>query len=322
MTMLSEFDWSSLVYVGVFLGVLMAFEGLRQIVTRSESLSEVRNRRMRMIAAGASTEDLLRILKPGRDGWQFAALPVVGTLPADLRKAGLTIRPGVFLTLAGGGAAVLALAASTAIPAWFAGIVALQTCVVAPLVWVRVRRNRRMDALVAQLPEALDLMARGLTVGHPLNATIASVASDMKDPVATEFGIMVDQISYGDDLVDAFMDFAERSGLEDARYLAVAVAIQHGTGGNLARVLDTLGRVIRDRLAMRRRITAISAEGRLTSIFLSCLPLVILGATSITAPGYYVDVSGDPLFKPFAIVVGTLVVTNFLVMRRLVNFRF
>ncbi len=322
MTVLSEFDWSSLVYVGVFLGVLMTFEGLRQLVTRSESLSDARNRRMRMIAAGASTEELLRLLKPGRDGWQVDGLPVFGTLPADLRKAGLTIRPGLFLMLAAGGAAVVAMAASTIVPAWMAAGVALLLCVVVPLIWVRVRRNRRMAALVTQLPEALDLMARGLTVGHPLNATIASVASDMKDPVATEFGIMVDQISYGDDLVDAFMDFAERSGLEDARYLAVAIAIQHGTGGNLARVLDTLSKVIRDRLAMRRRIKAISAEGRLTSIFLSCLPLVILGATSITAPGYYADVSGDPLFKPFAIVVGTLVVANFLVMRRLVNFRF
>ena len=322
MTRLSEFDWSSLVYVGVFLGVLMMFEGLRQLVTRSESLSEARNRRMRMIAAGASTEDLLRLLKPGRDGWQLDGLPVFGTLPADLRKAGLTIRPGHFLTLASGAAAVVAMAASTVVPAWIAAGVALLLCLALPLIWVRVRRNRRMAALVAQLPEALDLMARGLTVGHPLNATIASAASDMKDPVATEFGIMVDQISYGDDLLDAVMDLAERTGLEDARYLAVAIAIQHGTGGNLARVLGTLSKVIRYRLAMRRRIKAISAEGRLTSIFLSCLPLVILGATSITAPGYYVDVSGDPLFRPFAIVVSTLVVANFLIMRRLVNFRF
>ncbi|WP_167852628.1 type II secretion system F family protein [Pseudotabrizicola sediminis] len=321
MTRLTEFDWSSLVYVGVFLGVLMTFEGIRQLVSRSESLSEARNRRMRMIAAGTSTEELLRLLKPGRERWQLQGLPFFGTLPADLRKAGLMIRPGLFMMLAGGGAAVLALATSTALPAWLAAGPALLLCIVAPVIWVRVLRDRRMAALVAQLPEALDLMARGLTVGHPLNATIASVASDMKDPVATEFGVMIDQISYGDDLVDAVMDLAERTGLEDARYLAVAVAIQHGTGGNLARVLDTLAKVIRDRMAMRRRIKAISAEGRLTSIFLSCLPLVILGATSITAPGYYVDVSGDPLFRPFAIVVAVLVVANFLIMRRLVNFR-
>ncbi len=322
MTLLTEFDWSSLVYVGIFLGVLMTFEGLRQIASRSESRSEARNRRMRMIAAGASTEELLRLLKPGRDGWQLDGVPFLGTLPADLRKAGLLIRPGLFMMLAAGGTAVLALAASTVVPALLAGAIAVLACLVVPVIWVQMLRNRRMAALVAQLPDALELMARGLTVGHPLNATIASVATDMKDPVATEFGIMVDQISYGDDIVGSVMDLADRTGLEDVRYLAVAIAIQHGTGGNLARVLETLSKVIRERMAMRRRIKAISAEGRLTSIFLSCLPLIILGATSITAPGYYVDVSGDPLFKPFAIIVSVLIVANFLVMRRLVNFRF
>jgi len=322
MTLLSEFDLTSLAYTGVFVGVLMIFSAVSQLLSRNESLTEARNRRMRMIAAGATTEEPLRLLKPGRDGWRFEGLPFFGSLPTDLRKAGLMIRPGLFIMLAAGGAAVVALAASTVVPAWLAACIALLLCLVMPTIWVRVLRNRRLAALVAQLPEALDLMSRGLTVGHPLNATIASVATDMKDPVAMEFGIMVDQISYGDDLVDAFLDLAERTDLDDTRYLAVAVAIQHGTGGNLARVLGTLSKVIRDRMAMRRRIKAISAEGRLTSIFLSCLPLVILIATSLTAPGYYYDVSGDPLFKPFAIVVAVLVVANFLVMRRLVNFRF
>lgn len=178
-----------------------------------------------------------------------------------------------------------------------------------------------MAALVRQLPEALDLMSRGLKVGHPLNATIASVATDMNDPIATEFGIMVDQVSYGDDLVNAFMDFADRTELEDVRYLSVSVAIQAGTGGNLAQVLGTLAKVIRDRITMRKRIQAISSEGRLTSNFLSLLPLFILVSTSISSPDYYAGVSTDPLFMPFAVVVGVLVVVNYLVMRRLVSFK-
>ncbi len=72
---------------------------------------------------------------------------------------------------------------------------------------------------------------------------------------------------------------------------------------------------------MRKRIAAISAEGRLTSKFLSALPLIILGATSITAPDYYSGVSGDPMFKPLAFVIGCLVVGNYFIMRRLVDFR-
>ena len=72
---------------------------------------------------------------------------------------------------------------------------------------------------------------------------------------------------------------------------------------------------------MRKRIQAISSEGRLTSNFLSLLPLFILVSTSISSPDYYAGVSTDPLFMPFAVVVGVLVVVNYLVMRRLVSFK-
>lgn len=321
MNSLPQFEASSLAYVGVFLGALLIFEGLRQIITRSESRSEARNRRMRMIAEGASTEDLLRLLKPRADGWRLNSLPLIGTLPADIRKAGLTIKPGAFLSLCLGATAVLALAASTVISPVTSAGVAVLLCLVLPLLRLRALRNKRMKELTKQLPDALDLMARSLKVGHPLNTSIAAVARDMRDPIASEFGTVVDQVSYGDDLVDAFMDFADRMDIEDVRYLAVSVAIQHGTGGDLARVLSTLSKVIRDRMAMRRRIQAISAEGRLTALFLSALPLVIFVGSSVTNPGYYWDVAGDPLFRPFAVIVVGLTIGNYIAMRRLVNFR-
>jgi tight adherence protein B len=322
MTWLPGFETAALAYAGIFLGVLLAFEGLRQMLSRRESRGDARNRRMRLIAQGATTAERLSILKPDHDAWRFSRLPVFGTLPSDLARAGLNIRPGLFLTLCASAAAVVGLAASTVTAPAAAAVIAVGLCLGVPALWVRARRKKRMNALVAQLPDALDLMARGLTVGHPLNATIASVAEDMTDPVAMEFGIMVDQIAYGDDLPDAFLEFAERTDLEDTRFLAVSIAIQHGTGGDLARVLMTLSKVIRDRMTMRHRIKAISAEGRLTSVFLSFVPVAILGATSIFSPDYYAGISDDPLFRPFAIIVAALVVANYLAMRKLVNFRF
>jgi tight adherence protein B len=135
-----------------------------------------------------------------------------------------------------------------------------------------------MEKLVAQLPDALDLMARGLKVGHPLNVTVASVATEMSDPIGSEFGLLVDQVSFGTEIADAFADLADRTDLEDTRSLAVSVGIQHGTGGNLARVLNVLAKVIRDRATMRRKITAISAEGRLSAFILSVLPFGIFGS--------------------------------------------
>ncbi|MFN0114977.1 MAG: type II secretion system F family protein [Paracoccaceae bacterium] len=308
-------------YAGMFLGALAAFEGLRQLASRGESGTDARNRRMRLIARGATAGDLVRLLKPhSRAGGVFAKGLFAG-LPAALRQAGLSISPAAFLGLAALAATAAAGALASLLPLTLAVPAGIAAGGGLPFALVAARRRKRMDALVRQLPEALDLMARGLRVGHPVNATVAAVAKDMPDPVAAEFGHIVDQVAYGATLADAFLDFADRLDTEDARYLAVSVAIQHGTGGDLAQVLSTLARVIRDRAAMRRRIKAISAEGRLTSTFLSALPLFILAATSVTAPGYYTGVMDDPLFRPFAVTVGVLIVANFLAMRRLVNFR-
>jgi tight adherence protein B len=319
---LLELGAKPLLYVGVFLGLLLIFEGIRQVMSKSESVSETRNRRMRMIAKGASTEDLLNLLKPTQRGWLLSAVPFIGNLPTSLRQAGLTIKAQSFLTLSVVLTVLVTIIASGfVIPAVAFGF-AFTLFMLTPIVFVRIAAKKRMSAMERQLPEALDLMARGLIVGHPLNTTIAAVASEMVDPIASDFGLMADQIAYGDELVDAFMEFAERTELEDVRYLAISVAIQNGTGGDLGQVLQTLGRVIRNRISMRKRILAISSEGRLTSIFLSLLPVFIFVATSITSPGYYGDVSDDPLFRPFAAVVLALVATNYLVLRRLVQFRF
>lgn len=308
-------------YAGIFLGVLLAFEGLRQILGRGETLSEARNRRMKLIRRGASTAEVLQILKPRQDSWALSRIPLIGPLPGVLRQAGISMRAQTFVALCLLAATCLSIVASALIPPALAASLAALLCLGLPILVVRHKQAKRMEALVAQMPDALDLMARGLKVGHPLNATMASVARDMADPIASEFGVMVDQVAFGDDLVDAFAAFADRTGLEDVRYLSVSVAIQHGTGGDLARVLSTLGRVIRDRISMRKRVKALSAEGRLTSIFLSMLPLFILVATSITSPTYYFEVMDDPLFRPIAITVFLLIAVNFVVMRRMVNFR-
>ncbi len=318
---LSESTAGQLIYLGIFLGVLLIFEGLLQAFSGGANKAEAKNRRLRLIAKGATPEEVLSLLKPRQTQWRLHWLPFIGTLPTDLRRAGLTIQAGTILMICFVATIAMAIALSTRINPAFAVGVAVLLGLLLPMIVIRKKRDKRLALLSSQLPDALDLMSRGLKVGHPLNTTIASVARDMIDPVATEFGIILDQISYGDDLVGAFRDFADRIDAEDARYLATAVAIQNGTGGDLARILATLAKVIRGRITMRKKIMAISSEGRMTAGFMSLLPVFIFGSTSISSPNYYFGVSDDPMFRPMAIAVVALVVANFLAMRRLVNFR-
>ena len=317
-----EFDFRYLVYALVFLGVLMAYEGLRQFATRGETQTEARNRRMRLISSGKSEKEILDIFKPKEKKGLLANLPYVGDLHVALRAAGMTISAEIFAFACAAGFVISAAGASQITNPYLAFGLSISFFLMFPLMMVENARKKRVARLISQLPDALDLMARGLKVGHPLNATLQSVANEMPDPIGTEIGIVVDQIAYGDDLTDAMRDFAKRMPEEDIQYLAVAVGIQHGTGGDLGRILGTLAKVIRGRMTMRRKIRAISSEGRLSAIFLSCLPIFIGVFTSITAPSYYGDVSDDPMFLPIALAIFVLVVLNAVVLRKLVSFRF
>jgi len=312
-----------LVYVAIFIGVILAFEGIRQLLDRSENAQEARNRRMRLVKKGASTEEILEdLLSSSFRDKKTRRISLVPDLGRMIRQAGFSFSP--LWLIPGGivcGAATWVLAGMYLPPQFvlpLSGAVALFL----PIAFLHGRKGERLKKLNQQLPDALDQMARGLKVGHPLNVTVSSVASDMRDPIGSEFGIIHHQVEYGDEIADAFNDFADRVGLEDARYLAVSVGIQHGTGGNLARILNVLSRTIRDRANMRKKIRAISAEGRLSAVILTAIPFLIFGMIMTTSPSFYSDVWDDPLFMPFALAIGALIALQALILNRLVSFKF
>ncbi|MEM6387526.1 MAG: type II secretion system F family protein [Pseudomonadota bacterium] len=309
-------------YIGVVVGVLLAFEGVRQAFSSRVRREEARSRRLQMIAKGATTEEILAILKPEEKQSFASRIPLVGDLPSVLLQAGVMMSSGAFVTTCFAGFLIAFVVFSQLLNPVIAAVAAFFLCMVVPILAVRLQRTQRVNELVRQLPDALDMMARGLKVGHPLQISLSSVANEMPDPIGTEFGLVVDQVAFGDDLVDAFNEFADRLNQEDVHYLATAIAIQHGTGGDLARVLTVLSKVIRERLTMRRKVKAVSAEGRLSAAILSVVPVIIFVGLNIMSPSYYGDISDEPLAKPLVFMVIGLVILNALILRRLVAIRF
>jgi tight adherence protein B len=199
--------------------------------------------------------------------------------------------------------------------------IALAAGIVIPvlaLVWKRARRRKRFEE---QLPEAIDVMVRSLRAGHPVPVAVAMVAREMSDPIGSEFGMTSDEMTYGMDLETAMSNMGQRAGQSDLAMLVVAVSIQVKTGGNLAEVLSNLSRMVRERSKMRRKIHALSAEGRFSAIALSIIPFMIYMIVMTSAPSYYDDVRGDPLFMPAVYLGLALWTCGVLVMRRMVNFR-
>ena len=188
-------------------------------------------------------------------------------------------------------------------------------------VFVLVRRGRRTRRFEEQLPDALDLLVRSLRVGHPLSSALNVVATEMPDPIGTEFGLAVDEITYGAQVPDALDRMTQRVDLQDLRYFAVVISIQYSSGGNLAEVLGELCKVIRERFQMFRKVRAITADGRISAWFLSAFPVTMIFLMQLIKPDYYTQVADHPMFKPMVIATFMLLVVNVLAMRLMTNFK-
>ncbi|MFM9973166.1 MAG: type II secretion system F family protein, partial [Beijerinckiaceae bacterium] len=163
-----------------------------------------------------------------------------------------------------------------------------------PFFVLRFLKERRVARFAGQFPDAIDVIIRSLKAGHPLPIAISLVAREMQDPVGTEFGIVADELSFGLDLESAMRNMYLRVGQEDLPLFVTSISIQSATGGNLAVILEGLTRVIRDRFKMRRKITALSSEARMSARVLLALPFVIYLMISAADPHYFDATRGRP----------------------------
>jgi tight adherence protein B len=132
-----------------------------------------------------------------------------------------------------------------------------------------------------QLPDALDLLARGLRAGQTFPAGLQQVAEEMPDPLGTEFLKTFAEFAHGMDLNNALLSLCNRFELRDLSFFTTAVLIQRETGGNLTEILEKISVLIRERFKLRNQVKALTAEGRLSGLILILLPPV-LGAILMT----------------------------------------
>jgi tight adherence protein B len=161
-----------------------------------------------------------------------------------------------------------------------------------PLLVLLELERRRMARLEAQLPDALELIARALRAGHSLSFGLQMVADELPDPVGTEFGQAARQIALGLEPRAAISGIAARLRSTDIAFFVTAVLIQRETGGNLAEILENLAHVIRERFKMYGKVRALTAQTRMSANILMAMPFVMVGLLSLVNPGYT-----EPLFE-------------------------
>jgi tight adherence protein B len=186
----------------------------------------------------------------------------------------------------------------------------------------RSMRQRRIARFADLLPESIDVIVRAVRVGYPLPLALDLVAREMPNPVGSEFKAASDEIAFGQDVRTAIENLYRRVGQEDLLFLIVAINVQYQTGGNLAEILSRLTRLIRQRARLRLKISALSAEGRVSALVLSVLPFILFAGISLISPGYFAEVRNHPLVVPALIYAAMSLLVGNIVMYRMVNFKF
>jgi tight adherence protein B len=191
-----------------------------------------------------------------------------------LEQSGLHLTPirFAFITLVTG---VLGVGAGLAFFPWVVAPATGLAGATLPLLMVMFKRKRRLAAFGRQLPEALELISRALRAGHSLGAGINLAATEMPDPIATEFGRCYEEQNLGIPLEQALDEMTVRVPNLDLRFFATAIILQRQTGGDLAEILDKIGHLIRERFKIWGQIQALTGEGRLSGIVLLALPPVL-----------------------------------------------
>ncbi|MFX0544889.1 type II secretion system F family protein [Roseovarius sp. S1116L3] len=314
-----------IIYGLIFIGVLVLVEGIYLTVFgKSISLNNRVNRRLEMLDKGGRRDEVMeKLRKEMQQHLRSRRFPLYSILASKAQKAAIAFTPKQLMMLMALVSVLafvgLSVGTGTSLPVRTA--VAIAMGVGGIFMWISMKAKKRMSLLEEQLPDAIELMVRSLKVGHPFSSAISIVATEVGDPLATEFGIIADEAAYGRDVGEALKDMAERLEMQDLRFLAVAVTIQQQSGGNLAEILAGLAKVIRARFRLFRRVKAITAEAQWSGKFLSGFPLFALVGIQILEPNYYDNVMDHPFFIPACLIVGVFLTVNLFVMRALVNIK-
>jgi tight adherence protein B len=323
---------SPLIYVLAFVAMVLLVQTLASQLFSSRDQARRVNRRLTMLDAGMKPADVYAALvrQAPESGTETRFNARLGRLRIFYQQAALAVTFQRYLTTAAAAAAVLWLLSWSFLgvgPELVTnGLVSLiGSCAVSAFgayFWVNRARNRRLKALEEQMPLALDVINRAIRAGHPVVSAVQLAATEMGDPIGSEFGLIVDETTYGYEFKDALRNFARRTGSPDAHFFAVSVGIQSQTGGNLGEILAGLAAVIRGRVTLGKRVKALASEGRASAMLLSALPPLLIGGMLVLKPSFYTSKFSDPVFWPTVAITCVVYVLGWWMINRIVNIKY
>jgi tight adherence protein B len=286
--------------VGVFLGMSLLLAGVWQLIVKPLLARQQIRRR---ISIGKNQRlSQVQILKNVQEmeGSLFAAiaksigaLGKIENLQRNLLQADIYWPPGTFLSVAG----MLACAGFlVAFLKWgiFPAVGAALLCLYLPFLVMRLKKKHKTTVIEKQMPDAMELLARSLRAGHALPSSIELASKEVPNPLGTEMKTVYEEQRLGLSVPAALKRMGERVASQDLQYFVTAVMLQAETGGNLAEVMENIGHLIRERLKLKGKISALTAEGKLSAFILTLLPFFMFFALTIVNRKYIDTLFTDP----------------------------
>ena len=311
-----------IIYALVFGAALLGVQALYWLVVRSRIEKKIINRRLTLTSELSDQGAVLEALRRERGLGDVANVPGLQWLDQLVLQSGMKLN----LTLLAVWFVGLIVVFYLPLELWLRlGAVSIPIAVAAALLagygLLKKARADRISRFSEQLPEALDIVVRGLRAGHPFRVALGLAAREMPDPIGTEFGILLDEISFGLDQQVAVDHLSGRVGQEDLSFVSIAINIQSQTGGNLAEILQSLSRLLRNRSKLRLKVRALTSEGKLSGIFMSVLPFLLILLVNLISPKYFGDLRGNPILVPATIFGLSMLALGNIVIYRMVNFK-
>lgn len=317
-----------IISVLVFLSVTLLMEAIYLFWRARRGAAAMRlNRRLDLLSQSTSADGQRSLIKQRRLSDISSLAKLLGSLSfmpkleQYIAQSALSWTvSSLILTSSTAASLGLAIAALTANPAFFGLACAV---VLGSLPWAYVARTRgkRLRKLEQQLPDALDLITRAMRAGHSLPLGIQLLTEEMADPIASEFRLVHEQVSFGVSLQQALANLCDRVPLTDFRYFVVSVLIQRQSGGNLTEVLGNLSRLIRERLKLLGRVRVLSAEGRMSAWVLGILPFFLGALLQLFNPTFMGPFWSDPLGIKMLKILLTMMALGIFVLTRIVKIR-
>lgn len=242
----------------------------------------------------------IRLTQAGLD-WTPQKFMIVSAVTGAVFFAGAMLFGGGMLAAVG-----LGFAGGFGLPRWALGYL----------------KRRREKKFMKALPDAVDVIVRGIKAGLPLFDSIKVVAADSPEPLKSEFLAIIETQAIGMPLGEACSRLYERMPLPEANFFGIVVSIQQKSGGNLAEALGNLSKVLRDRKKMAEKIQAMSMEAKASAGIIGSLPPIVMLLVYITTPQYMSVLWTHPTGQLMLVGCVIWMSMGILVMKKMINFDF